>query len=178
MSNKKIEDWVLVAVSLFPVAVFLLTPAQAVSPAEHQLAAFVDEYLFGQGYYKPEAYPFAAKLTNSFSFILAVAAAIIFSLSQYHKKIQFDSANHIIGMFIFLALMAFTVWLTVVHQDFSMTKGVSFGTKASFHNNPVLFLFMMVCKTSVIYFAIRYTLAVLTTFLLEWKEYRERKGKQ
>lgn len=178
MSDKKIEEWFFWTVLFFPIMVFLLTPSHTVSPAEHQLAAFIDEYLFGQGYYKPTAYPFAAKLTNSLSFVFAVASAISVSLILYRTKYPFDSGNHIIGLFIIWALMAYMIWITVVHKDFSMAKGVSFGTKASFHNNPVLFLFMMVCKTSVIYFAIRYTLAVLTTFLIEWKEYRERKRTQ
>lgn len=178
MPNKKLDFFMFWIVFLFPIIVFIFTPAYAENESTIGVANYFDKFLFGNGYYKPDSYPFAAKLTNSLSFIFAVIASVSASLFQCRKKYTFNSKNIILGSVIIVGLTVFMIWLSVVHQDFSTTKGISFGTKASFHNNPVLFLFLMVSKTAIIYGGIRYVLAFITTFLIEWKEYRERKRMQ
>ncbi|WP_165007104.1 hypothetical protein [Neisseria yangbaofengii] len=157
----------------FPIVVFLLTPSHAVSPVENQVAVFVDEYLFGQGYYKPEAYPFAAKLTNSFSFVFAAAAAFIAAFSQGWKKYDFSQTDPLLLVLVMLPLTIFSIWLTVEPMEFSKSTSRSWGTSESFHNTVFLYLFAMVCKNTTIYLGIRFILAFSSTFLLEWKEYRE-----
>ncbi|OFN04520.1 hypothetical protein HMPREF2568_04420 [Neisseria sp. HMSC059F02] len=66
------ESYVIVGVPLLSVLIFILTPSHADDEILIRLNEFLDEYLFGNGYYKPSAYPLAAKVTNSFSVILSI----------------------------------------------------------------------------------------------------------
>lgn len=178
MSTKKTDVFVFWMVLLFPIAIFILASSHAETGYSIRLTAFIDEYLFGQGYYKPDTYPFAAKLTNSFSFILAVTAAFIAAFSQGWKKYDFSQTHPLLLVLVMLPLTIFSIWLTVEPMEFSKSTGRSWGTSESFHNTVFLYLFAMVCKNTTIYLGIRFILAFSSTFLIEWKEYRERKRTQ
>ncbi|MFC5921238.1 hypothetical protein ACFPVS_11045 [Neisseria weixii] len=173
--NKKFDAFMIWVVLLFPIAVFIFSPVYAETAGQKEFAEFLDNYLFGHGYYKPDAYPFASKITNSFSLIFAIFAAFIAAVIQGWKKYDFLEKNTIFAGFILVVLLIFFIWTSVVHMEFSTSQGRSFGTKASFYNNYFFYMTAMLSKTVVIYFAIRFILAFLVTFLIEWQEYRAKK---
>ena len=74
------ESYVMVGVSLLSVLIFILTPSHADNEILIRLNEFLDEYLFGNGYYKPSAYLLAVKVTNSFSAILSICSGILMGI--------------------------------------------------------------------------------------------------
>ncbi|ATD65248.1 hypothetical protein ACFPVS_03240 [Neisseria weixii] len=135
----------------FPILVFILMPTHAIDPWAVSFEHFLDKYLFGNGYFKPDRYPFAAKVTNSLTVLLAVVLGILYATvfrnEPYHipKK---DRKKVLMGLFV---LFLFCLWLSIFPQEFSTTTGRGFGIKRSFHNDTVFFLFMIICIKFAIY---------------------------
>ena len=161
--KKKIESYIGIALAILPILVFIATPSHMNSHFDYTLNGFIDKYLLGKGYYIPSNYPFAAKTVNSFSVVLAIILGVFVGIWRKDginsEKI---SKNALIGFFIILCLGVAAFFTGLNPQEFSEpTLRRSFGTGESFHNNPVLFLAMMVGKTICIYLGIRVPLAYL-----------------
>ncbi|WP_157742748.1 hypothetical protein [Neisseria weixii] len=72
MDKDKLDRIFFYILILFPIVIFVLTPADAVGRVSVLVNNVLDAYLFGNGYYKPDRYPFAAKVTNIFTVIFAL----------------------------------------------------------------------------------------------------------
>lgn len=76
MPPKKYEMLALYTVMLLPIVIFTLSPAHLSGGWWKALNQFMDGYLFGNGYYLPSNYPFAAKVTNNFGTLFAILPAV------------------------------------------------------------------------------------------------------
>ena len=143
------ESYVMVGVPLLSVLIFIFTPSHADDEILIRLNEFLDEYLFGNGYYKPSAYPLAAKVANSFSVILSICSGIWMGI--YRRKDVSTSIQHpFAGMFVLIVLTLLCIWSSMYPQQFSINPPRrSFGLTESFHNNPWLFMMLMIMKNMI-----------------------------
>lgn len=163
-SRKKFEGYVVYTVAVLTILLFVLMPKYADGAFAVWLNGFLDNYLFGNGYYKPTAYPFASKVTNSLSVVMTVIAAAWMGIFR-KNDVTFSISK--IRLFwywlIIIFLMLFCFHLSMYPRYFATTPPRrSFGLTESFHNNPFLFMFMMFMKNMMIYTGVR----TLVTFPL------------
>ena len=168
--KKKAENYIFYSLFIITVLIFIISPAHLNpnSRLDNIINNFIDIYLLGNGYYLPSNYPFAAKITNSFSVILAVIAGVFVGIwrkdgiEQKNKHIKYAW----IGVLLILGLGIASFFLSLNHQEFREPAfRRSFGTNESFHNNPFLFLLMMIAKQSCIYAGIRAPLTLLFYYI-------------
>lgn len=160
--RKQVENYIFYSIFIATVLIFMVSPSHITSSFDYYLNEFIDKYLLGNGYYSPSNYPFAAKVTNSFSVVLAVASGIFIGIWR-KNDVEREEKYAWLGCLIALGLGIATFFLSLEPQEFrESTIRRSFGTSESFHNNPILFLFLMISKQGCIYMGIRITL----TFLL------------
>ena len=166
------ESYVMVGVPLLSVLIFILTPSHADDEILIRLNEFLDEYLFGNGYYKPSAYPLAAKVTNSFSVILSICSGIWIGIYR-RKDVSTPIQHPFAGMFVLIVLTLLCIWSSMYPQQFSINPPRrSFGLTESFHNNPWLFMMLMIMKNMMIYFGFRIACSFTLFFLRRKQEYR------
>ena len=103
------ESYVMVGVPLLSILIFILTPSHADDEILICLNEFLDEYLFGNGYYKPSAYPLAAKVTNSFSVILSICSGILMGIYR-RKDVSTPIQHPFAGMFVLIVLTLLCIW--------------------------------------------------------------------
>ena len=109
----------------------------------------------------PSNYPFSAKVVNSFTVGFAVIMGTFVGIWRKDDVIRVPKHIWWYCLLIF-GLGISTFLLSLYPQVFKVSTGRSFGTSEAFHNNPVLFLFMIIAKEICIYIGIRAPL----TFLL------------
>ena len=161
MDKKQVENYIFYALLIFPVVLFILIPAHPAGDFDFALNRFVDKYLLGNGYYMPSNYPFSAKVVNSFTVGFAVIMGTFVGIWRKDDVIRVPKHIWCYCLLIF-GLGISTFLLSLYPQVFKVSTGRSFGTSEAFHNNPVLFLFMIIAKEICIYIGIRAPL----TFLL------------
>ena len=157
MSPKKYELFPFLAVMLFPVFVFLLSPSY-LTESNLSLNRFMDDYLLGNGYYLPSNYPFAAKITNNFSVVFAVILALVWGILRLiHREGYYIPDKKQLWKYsvLILGLCAFCVYKSVLPQEFRVPQTRNWMLTESFHNIPVCFLYLMICKNTMIHYGIR-----------------------
>ncbi|MBF0804973.1 MULTISPECIES: hypothetical protein [unclassified Neisseria] len=142
MDRKKTEGYVGYSLFIIPVLIFILTPVHPESYTAYRLDGFIDRYLLGNGWYSPSNYPFAAKVTNSFSVVLAVVTGLFIGIWRRNDIITPLPKN--IGwslgwsLLLILGLGTYAGLISFYPQEFSIFSGRrSFMFTESFHNNPV-----------------------------------------
>ncbi|KPN73978.1 MULTISPECIES: hypothetical protein [Neisseria] len=165
--KKKAENYIFYPLLASTVVIFIISPAY-IDPNnrfDHMLNNLIDHYLLGNGYYSPTYYPFAAKITNSFSVVLAIIAGVFVGILR-KDGIEYVSKSLWFACLVMLGLGIATFFLSLNPQEFrEPTFRRSFGTSESFHNNPVLFLFMMIVKQVCIYAGIRVPLSLMLYYI-------------
>ncbi|MFC5919781.1 hypothetical protein ACFPVS_03230 [Neisseria weixii] len=155
MDKDKLDRIFFYILILFPIVIFVLTPADAVGRVSVLVNNVLDAYLFGNGYYKPDRYPFAAKVTNIFTVIFALFMGLLCTILYGKEADIVPKENRKKGYaFIFLMLVLF-LWVSILPQEFSSSSGRNFGLSRSFHNNPFTFLFLIFIKQIMIYVGVR-----------------------
>lgn len=158
--KEKIEPYIMWGIIAFSALIFVATPAHPANPSDFALEQFIDNYLFGNGYYHPEAYPLAAKATNSVSTILAFFCAVAVSIWKWDWPHNFHQATtrHIVQASLFsLVLLVFFLWLSTMPQEmYDRSGSKNFLAKPYFQNTPFLFLTGIGLKSSIIYVFTRY----------------------
>lgn len=149
----KIENFSIISMLIVMVLIFISTPSHSDSNFTLFLNKILDNYLFGKGYYKPTAYPFAAKVTNSLSTILAILTGIFVGIvcRKGFTMPQMSKFQIFMAIALFTGLMVYFLYISIYHQEFKISSGRSFGTTDSFHNNPLSFMFLIMCKGLTIY---------------------------
>lgn len=165
MDRKQVENYIFSLSFILPVLIFIVTPAHPSGSISYRLDGFINQYLFGNGWYSPSNYPFAAKVTNSFSAVLAMVTGLFMGIWRRNDIIGSFPKNTgwyflvIFGLGIYMLLKSF------YPQEFSAFRGRgSFIFTESFHNNPILFLAMMIVKTACIYLSFRLVSFVIYLF--------------
>ncbi|ATD65249.1 hypothetical protein ACFPVS_03235 [Neisseria weixii] len=154
--SRKTGHMIFYMLLILPTLIFLFIPAHAAADWAISLNSFLDDYLFGNGYYKPDRYPFASKVTNSFTVVSAVFSGIYCGIfSKYDPDSITGKDRKKMHVFFFVAL-SLLLWVSIYPQEFSTSIGRSFGTKQSFHNNYFYFLFLMTVKEVMIFLSISY----------------------
>ena len=165
MNKKRAEDYIYFSAFAATVVLFFLLPSHANTQFDYYLNDFIDKYLLGNGYYSPPDYPFSAKVTNSFSVIFGVIGGTFIGIWR-KDGVKYVSKSVWIGCLIMLALGIGSFFLSLNPQEFrESTLRRSFGTSESFHNNPFLFLLMMLAKQGCIYMGIRGPLTLLLHYV-------------
>lgn len=128
------------------------------------LVMFSKNYLGGDGFFTPSAYPAAAVTANGFSVGLAILAGVIMG---FYRSIDFvmPRPSIVAGVLLFVILAIFALYISITPQEFKTTPGRSFGRTEAFHNFPVFFLLFIISKASVIYCGFRFSLTVLITLV-------------
>ncbi|MFC3874759.1 hypothetical protein [Neisseria musculi] len=160
MDRKQIENYVFISLFVIPVLIFISTPAHPGSDTAYRLDGFIDRYLLGNGWYSPSNYPFAAKVTNSFSVVLAVVTGFFMGIWRRNDIITPLPKNSgwSLGwsLLLILGLGTYAGLISFYPQEFSIFSGRrSFMFTESFHNNPVFFIGLMAAKTVCIYLPFR-----------------------
>lgn len=161
VDKKKFESYVGYTLVIFPILLFIVIPAHPSSYFDYTLNDFIDKYLLGNGYYSPPNYPFTSKVVNSFSVAIAIVLGIFIGFWR-KDDVEYVPKYVFLACLIFFGVGIFTFLLSLNPQEFrESTLRRSFGTSESFHNNPILFLVMMIGKEICIYFGIRVPLTYL-----------------
>ncbi|MBF0804974.1 MULTISPECIES: hypothetical protein [unclassified Neisseria] len=169
MDRKQAENYVFAAIAIITILVFIITPAYPSGGIGYRIDDFFNQYLFGNGYYKPSNYPFAAKVTNSISVVLAVVTGFFMGIWRRNDVIvSLMPKNFWLWILVVLGLVIIAVLVSIYPQEFSVSKGRLRMTE-TFHNNPVSFMVVMLAKTICIYAPVRF-LVSLTFYLLIRKD--------
>ena len=161
-SRKKFEEYVIYGWAAVTIMMFILFPSHADNSFSIWLNGFLDKYLFGNGYYKPTAYPFAAKATNNLSVVLTVLAGIWVGIVR-RDDVSVSPKKLLMPAILVFLMMLFMLWTSIWPQNFYVNSSkIRFGLTESFHNNPFLFMLLMFAKNMMIYLGIR----MLITFFL------------
>ena len=172
-SRQKFELRMMYGLVFATIAIFIVAPAYADSKFYMFLNNFFDNYLFGNGYYKPTAYPFAAKVTNSLSVVLTVIVGILVGYVRRYD-VLFVPKRILLYIIIIWFATLYMFWTSVYPQHFSINPPKrSFGLTESFHNNPFLFIMLMIIKNTMIYIGMRLS----TTFILFYFQRKKNKSK-
>ena len=156
MDKAKIETYVFYSGMVLPILIFLWLPAHVGSEFDFWLNSLVDQSIFAGGYYKPPRYPFAARVVNAFSVVYAAATGIIMGIWRRDSVIRSKLPKNLwLLMTVSFLLCCAAFWLSIIPQEFKVVSGRSFGSTENFHNNPVLFLFLLLSKSGVIYAFLR-----------------------
>lgn len=157
ISKKRIEDLVVILSIAVPILIFLIFYKTPLGMLNLKIENFLDNYLFGNGYYKPSNYPVPAKIANSVSVVLTAISGLGIGLLRKNdfKVSKIDNLNMLILFIIMPILIGFAWYLSIFHQEFKNPRGRSFGLTESFHNDPFWFLFLLSAKGIVIYLGFR-----------------------
>ncbi|UOO76953.1 hypothetical protein LVJ85_00085 [Neisseria sp. Dent CA1/247] len=161
--RKRAESYIFYSLPFITVIIFVVSPAymDINSKLDNALNHFIDNYLLGNGYYSPPNYPFAAKITNSFSVVIAIVAGVFAGIWRRNDIERIYKYTWLVCLGI-LALGVATFFTSLNPQEFrESTLRLSFGTSQSFHNNPITFLAMMIGKQLWIYISVRAPLTYL-----------------
>lgn len=105
MTKNDIEIFAIIGLCILSVLLFVWIPPHPVSGFDTALNAFVDQYLFGNGYHKPARYPFTSKVVNSFSTIAFLITPLFFVVWNPRKKLYEDmSYLKILSLMIFIVI--------------------------------------------------------------------------
>lgn len=176
MDKKTVESSIFLAAIIISILIFLWFPAQAESSFDVRLNHVLDVFLFGDGYYAPSNYPFAAKVSNNLSILLMAIGGILTGILRSGDFAMPDSEtlSKPYLLFIVLSLSVFTVfsiWISVVPQEFKTPSGRSFGLTESFHNNAFWFLFLMLSKGVIVFAWFRVMIPLALYALKKSKRY-------
>ncbi|KPN73979.1 MULTISPECIES: hypothetical protein [Neisseria] len=156
MNKAKIENYLICGLFILPILVFTVLPAHAESGFDFFLNSLIDRSIFADGYYKPPRYPFAARVVNAFSVVCAVIGGIVMGIWRRDSVIRSKIPKNLwLIMAALFVVSCYMFWISITPQEFKVVSGRSFGVTESFHNNPVLFLFLMVSKSVIIYVFLR-----------------------
>ncbi|OSI17393.1 hypothetical protein [Neisseria dumasiana] len=158
MTKNDIEIFAIIALCILSVILFIWIPAHPVSSFDMELNAFVDRYLFGNGYYKPTRYPFTSKVVNGFSTAAFFITPFFFTFWNPRKKLYEDpSLKRILVFYIFgFIFLILLIRTSILPKEFLISTGRrGFGHTESFHNTPFLFMLFMLMKNFTIYACIR-----------------------
>ena len=162
MNKKQIENYIGWALVAFSILIFIVTPAHPTEPFHFFLNSFMDKYMLGNGFYIATAYPFTAKVTNNFTVAIALIMGVWVGIWRRNCIIKLPSKNIWLGIGFLVVLFYVTFSMSYNHQEFyESTFRRGFGTSESFHNTPVLFLFMIVMKQICLYAAVRALITLL-----------------
>lgn len=159
MTKNDIEIFTIIALCILSVILFIWIPAHPVSSFDMELNAFVDRYLFGNGYYKPTRYPFTSKVVNGFSTAAFFITPFFFTFWNPRKKLYEDpSVKRILVFYIFgFFVLALMFYISALPHEFTTSRGKgTFGRTESFHNTPLLYMLLMLMKNFTIYASIRF----------------------
>ena len=166
MDKAKIENYLICGLFILPVLVFAVLPAHAESRFDFWLNSLIDQSIFADGYYKPPRYPFAARVVNAFSVVYAVIGGIVMGIWRRDSVIRSKIPKNLWLIMISTFLVSCGMfWISITPQEFKVVSGRSFGVTESYHNNPVLFLFLMVSKGVIIYAFLRMSITYPLYFL-------------
>ncbi|MDO4907903.1 hypothetical protein [Neisseria sp.] len=169
MDRKQAENYIFFSTLAITAIIFVFTPAYPGSSLEYLLDEFCNRYLFGNGWYKPSNYPFAAKITNSLSVVFAISAGVAMGIWRKNDIITPLPKNIWWSCLFFLVLGVMMLWESIFHQEFKITSGRSFGTSEAFHNNPISFVSFMAVKAGVIYAGFRFPISLILYLLSKKK---------
>lgn len=141
MDRKKVEGYVFISLFILPTLVFIITPAHSMGGTGYRLNDFLNQYLFGNGWYSPSNYPFAAKVTNNFSVIWAIATGLFTGIWRRNDIIVSLMPKNAGWYFLLIvALGLYLILKSYYPQEFSVYNGRrSFVFTEYFHNNPIFF---------------------------------------
>lgn len=165
MDKKQVETYVFYSLFAITILIFIVIPTHPIGDIGYRIDDFFNQYLFGNGWYKPSNYPFAAKITNSLSVVFAISAGVAMGIWRKNDIITPLPKNIWWSCLFFLVLGVMMLWESIFHQEFKITSGRSFGTSETFHNNPIFFTFFMVIKTGAIYLGFRFPTSLMLHFL-------------
>ena len=158
MTKNDIEIFTIIGLCVLSVVLFIWIPPFPVTGFDMALNSFVDQYLFGNGYYKPTRYPFTSKVVNGFSTAAFLIAPLFFVIWNPRKKLyENPSYLKIAGFFaIILLLFLFMLYTSMYPQEFAVNlKRRTFGRTEAFHNSPFQFMLFMLMKNFTLYICIR-----------------------
>ncbi|WP_274585645.1 hypothetical protein V6667_00790 [Neisseria leonii] len=165
MNRTKIEEYTVYSILILPAVLFIFIPAHPTGSFDLALNRFIDDYLLGNGYYLPSDYPFAAKVINNFSVVLAVISGAFMGFWRRNDLVIPLPKNIRKANLIILCLGLWAFWLSLHQQEFSTLKGRNFMATESFHNTPHLFLALLSSKTICIYAGLRVPITFSLYFL-------------
>ena len=158
MTKNDIEIFTIIGLCVLSVILFIWIPPFPVTGFDMALNSFVDQYLFGNGYYKPTRYPFTSKVVNGFSTVAFLIAPLFFVVWNPRKKIyENPSYLRVLGLIVFTLCFCVLILRTSMYpKEFAINPGrKGFGHTESFHNNPFLFMLFMLMKNFTLYACIR-----------------------
>lgn len=157
---KKVESIFFISTLSLPIFMFFSVMALPDAQWPSYLVMFSQNYLGGDGFFIPSAYPDAAVTANGFSVGLAILAGVAMGV---YRSIDFviPEPKVVAGVLLFVIFAAFALYISITPQEFKTTPGRSFGRTEAFHNFPIFFLLFIVSKASVIYFGFRFSITVL-----------------
>ena len=158
MTKNDIEIFTIIGLCVLSVILFIWIPPFPVTGFDMDLNAFVDQYLFGNGYYKPTRYPFTSKVVNGFSTAAFFLVPFFFIFWNPRKKLyENPSVGRIAVFYIFIIGFLVVVFhMSASPQEFTTSRGKgTFGRTESFHNTPFLFMLLMLMKNFTIYALVR-----------------------
>ena len=158
MTKNDIEIFTIIALCILSVILFIWIPAHPVSSFDMELNAFVDRYLFGNGYYKPSRYPFTSKVVNGLSTVSFLITPFFFVFWNPRKQLyENPSYLRIAGFFLITVfLFSFMLHTSMYPQEFAIDlKRRTFGRTESFHNTPFFYMLFMLMKNFTLYICIR-----------------------
>lgn len=166
----KSDAYIIYIIFALSISLFVWISPYPVNNFDHALEAFTNRYLFGGGYYQPSSYPFSAKISNSFSTVIAIASAILMSIWGINDKNNIKDEKPVkllkISIFSFF-MLAFFLWLSIAPQEvFETTGRRNFFSRASFQNNPFLFPVGLAFKNIILYIFTRF-LGILAVSLIK-----------
>ncbi|MBF0804975.1 MULTISPECIES: hypothetical protein [unclassified Neisseria] len=166
MDRKQIENYVFISLFVIPVLIFISTPTHPEDNITLQIDDFIDRYLLGNGWYSPSNYPFAAKVTNSFSVVWAVVTGSFMGIWRRNDIIPSLLPKNIGWiLLVMVGLGAYMILMSFYPQEFNTSGGRrSFPFTESFHNSPPLFLAMIIVKEVCIYLPFRIIALVIYFF--------------
>lgn len=162
IDKKKVESYLLYVFLLLPVILFIVTPAFPSNHFHFVLNDFMDKYMLGNGYYLATDYPFTAKVSNNFTVAFAVVSGIFIGVWRRNEvEREIPPSMWWYGL-VLLGIGWATFSLSLNPQEFvEPTSRRSFGTSESFHNNPAMFIGMIIMKEVCIYGGLRGPITLL-----------------
>lgn len=156
----KFDAYIIYIIIILSVLLFSLISPYPINNFDYRLEVFTNRYLFGNGYYQPGSYPFAAKISNSFSTVIAIVSAILMSIWRINDKNNIKDAKPFkllkVSIFSFF-MLAFFLWLSITPQEvFETTGRRNFFSRASFQENPFLFSVGLAFKNIILYIFTRF----------------------
>lgn len=165
----KLDGYIIFLITILSILLFIWIPSYPINNFDHILEVFTNRYLFGNGYYQPNPYPFAAKISNSFSTVIAIISALLISIWRINDKNNIKNEKPLkllkISIFSFF-MLAFFYGLVSAHRKFLKPQEGEIFSKASFQNNPFLFPIGLAFKNIILYIFTRF-LGILVISLIK-----------